>query len=154
MSGYGAIRKQMHEPAKAEAVDVSRCYANGCPCRASMSVEGGRWVCVAHAFAVPDRWPALTEKLREFSWLLEFIDELKVMERRLEDWRGFAMQFWANSDTVCQPDPKENFTPYENRMRGELLYRVGQMKRPTVRLPKPVKPGGFRFNRLDVTEAA
>lgn len=145
---YANVRQKITEQAKPEPQVNLGCYATGCPCRATMSVEGGRWCCLAHATQHSDRWPAITQKLREHVWLIEFIDEIKTMHRRLEDWRGFAVQFWDGEDKACKPDPKEEFAPYENRMRGELLHRCGLMKRPALRLPKPVKPGGFRFDRL------
>lgn len=147
MSGYGAIRKQIQQQQAEPAPDLSRCTANGCPGRATLSVEGGRWCCAAHAFAISDQWPVITERLLQNVWLIEFIDEIKRMRRNFGDWRGFAERFWEGQDESCAPDPKEEFQPYENRMRGELLFRAGVAKRPHVRLPKPVKAGGFRFSR-------
>jgi hypothetical protein len=124
-------------------VDVTRCKAYGCKLRATVSTDGHGFCCGVHAFAVSDQWPDITRRLSENDWLVGLIDEVQRMDQRCQDWRGFANQFWENSDTACQPHPLENAIPYQNRMRGELLHRVGQLaRRPQVRLPKNVQAAG------------
>lgn len=124
-------------------VDVTKCPANGCKLRATVRLEGGAFCCSAHAWLEPEDWSRATSRLGENDWLSGFIDEMQRMDQRSTDWRGFAMQFWENSDKFCQPDKQENAIPYQNRMRGELLYRCGLIpNRPQVRLPQAVKPGG------------
>ena len=128
----------------------TQCAAHGCSCRATVKISGG-WTCFAHAHAEPEDWGQITMMLREHSWLGEFIDEIKRMDQKSQDWRGFAMQFWENTDTFCQPDPRENAVPYENRMRSELLFRIGQIsKRPQPRIPvhMAAKPGVFAGMRM------
>lgn len=135
------FRKRGQEPAQPER-DERRCIADGCPCRASVSVEGGRWVCSAHAYVASDRWPTISEKLRDNDWLIGFIDEVAKLDRNpprdsAAGWRAFATQFWSESDAFCVPHAQEEASPYLNRMRGELLWRCGaQPKRPQVRLPQ------------------
>jgi hypothetical protein len=141
MSGFGSLRKRAHEAAQSAEV-VGRCAANGCPCRGSVSFDGGRWACTAHAFSFPDHWPRITEKLREHDWLVAFMDDVAGMDRAGGDWRAFAAQFWANQDQHCMPDKVESAATYGYRMRGELLYRCGLGKRPPVKHPKPVKVRG------------
>lgn len=134
--------------------DETLCCADGCKCRSSVKISGG-WTCFAHAHAEPEDWRQITTMMREFSWLGEFIDEIKRMESKSQDWRGFAMQFWENSDRYCQPDPRENAVPYENRMRSEFLHRIGQLsKRPAPRLPetKHRKGGAFANMRNPLRE--
>jgi hypothetical protein len=131
------------KPSQVEEKDPAQCEAHGCPCRASVSVEGGRFTCHAHSAVPVDRWQSVTHALRENSWLAEFIDEVRTMESRHQNWRAFAMQFWANADLECQPQPGEGSVSYQNRMRGELMFRAGALsKRPQPRLIQPVKPGG------------
>jgi hypothetical protein len=137
---YGNIKRKTQEAA--EPVSTLRCYANNCPCIGSISVDGGRWCCPAHAFAISDEWPRITSKLREHDWLAAFISDVQRMDRLNEDWRGFASQFWASQDPPCVPHAQENAIPYANRMRGELMWRCGLSKRPQVRLPQPVKVRG------------
>lgn len=132
---YADIRKRAQEAAQPAAPRFN-CVASNCPCRGTISFDGGRWVCSAHAFSIPDQWPRITEKLNDHRWLIEFIDQIQAMNRAMEDWRAFSEQFWANQDEVCVPDEREEAVPYQNRMRGELLYRCGLSKRPGVRLPK------------------
>lgn len=145
MSGYGSIKQRTSEAAKPPE-DPTKCYAQHCPCKASMSLEGGRFVCTAHAFAPSDQWPAITEKLNEFRWLIAFIDDIRLMDqtrlKNMPTWREFATHFWTGQDSYCIPHAEEEALPYQNRMRGELLYRCGQMKRPAPRLPQPVKVRG------------
>lgn len=148
MSNYKSIKSKLAEQQQTNDVDVTRCEAYGCPCRATISVEGGRWTCVNHAFMVQDDWQNVTRKLNENKWLVDFIGDMQRMAAKHEDWRGFASMFWAGTDEHCMPDPKEADVPYQNRMRGELMWRAGAIaKRPAVRLPKPVKPSGSFANK-------
>ena len=139
---YGNVRQRMVEAPQPQ--NTNKCEAYGCPCRGSISVEGSKFLCAGHAFIPADRWQAASTLFNDHIWLIEFVDEMKLMDGRHQDWRGFATQFWAKDDDaqLMQPDPKENAVPYQNRMRGELLYRAGLMKRPAIRLPRPVQPGG------------
>lgn len=140
---YGSMRKQLASSAQPAAPAFSnRCHAEGCPCRGTISVEGGKFCCAAHAFVPADRWPGVSEKLRDHDWLIGFIDDIKKMRGKCENWRTFAQMFWDGQDEFCLPHDRENFEPYENRMRGELLYRCGLSKRPAVRLPQEVTRRG------------
>lgn len=122
------------------------CWASNCPCRGSISLEGGHFVCSAHSAVPSDKWPRLTEKLREHDWLIAFTDDIARMDRAPEkdapSWREFAMKFWEGQDDYCQPNPKEGALPYQLRMRSELLYRCGLSKRPAPRLPQIPKVRG------------
>lgn len=144
--------RQKSESATAEK-DPKQCAAYGCKCRASVKLSGG-WTCFAHAYADPEDWQRVTTLVREHSWLGEFIDEIRTMEAKAQNWRGFAMQFWESSDKFCQPEPRENVVPYENRMRSEFLYRIGQLpKRPQPRIPEtstPRRGGAFANMRTPV----
>jgi hypothetical protein len=130
---------------KQEPVESSpgKCEAYGCPCRASVSVAGGRFACSAHVNAPVEKWQEITRHLNENKWLIEFIDEMRGMEAKFQDWRGFATQFWHGSDDFCKPLDQEEAAPYQYRMRGELLWRAGvQPKRPHPRIPAEVKASG------------
>jgi hypothetical protein len=122
------------------------CWASHCPCRGSVSLEGGKFLCSAHACVPSDKWPAVTEKLHQHSWLIELIDDIQRMDHerdaKLPDWRVYATKFWEGTDEHCIPDPKEDAIPYQNRLRGELLYRCGLAKRPSPRLPQIPKKRG------------
>ena len=134
---------------KAFEADVTKCPAHGCKLRATVRLEGGSFCCNAHAWADPELWSLTTSRLNEHDWLSGFIDEMQKMDRKNQNWRSFAVQFWENSDKFCQPEKGENAIPYQNRMRGELLFRCGLLpKRPQVRLPQAVKPSG-RFAKQE-----
>lgn len=146
--------RQKSESATAEK-DPRQCAAYGCKCRSSVKISGG-WCCFVHGFADVDDWQRLTTQMRELSWLGEFIDEIRTMAAKCQDWRGFAMQFWENADRYCQPDSVEEAVPYENRMRSEFLYRLGQLhKRPAPRLPESKhhrKAGAFANMRTPLRD--
>jgi len=138
---YGSLRQRTQEAAQPAAADTG-CYASHCPCLGSASVEGGKFMCAAHLNTQADAWPRITEKLHEHDWLIAFIGDMRRMERKYEDWRGFAAQFWTGQDERCQPDPAESFGAYEYRMRAELMYRAGVARMPSVRRPKPITKRG------------
>lgn len=142
-----AFRELAKQKPAFEEKDPKQCVANDCPCRASMNFGSG-WTCSAHGIVPADRWPTVTRGLRDYLWLSEFIDTMRTMDARCEDWRGFAIQFWTNTDEWCKPVEGENAVPYQNRMRGEMLYRSGAAAcRPQIRLPKPRQARGI-FSRL------
>ena len=141
---YATVKAKTRELATTQSdahEGPQKCQAIGCPCIASVQVEGGRWCCTSHAFSLPDLWPRITEGLRDHDWLLAFTRDVQKMDRRAEDWRGFASQFWAGQDDYCMPHAQENAIPYFNRMKGELDYRLGLCKRPAPRIPQQAMHG-------------
>lgn len=143
---YGNIRKQTHEAAEPQR-NPSACWASHCPCRGSVSLEGGHFTCSAHAAVPADQWPRVTEKLRDHDWLIAFTDDLARMDRAPEkdspSWRDFATQFWQDQAPHCVPHPQEGALPYQLRMRDELMHRCGLAKnRPVPRLPQVPKVKG------------
>lgn len=139
---YGSLRQRTQEAAQPAPPPDLGCYATGCPCRGTVSVEGGKFMCSAHAHINAEEWPRVTEKLRDHDWLIGLLGDMRTMDRRFEDWRGFAMQFWSGEDARCQPDPGEDCFAYQNRMRKELLFRCGVAAKPQIRLPqKPTTRG-------------
>ena len=118
-----ARQKKNHVAEQADTPST-RCHANGCPCRGAVSLEGSRWFCSSHAFALPDEWPRITEGLRQNDWLLHFIDMLLTDPRKKpEDWRGIATAFWE-ADPFGAPRDFETRRGYEYRMREELRWRL------------------------------
>ena len=132
------------KPQAQEATEFnSCCSAYGCQCIASISLEGSRWTCRYHAFVPQDQWQEVTHKLRDNEWLAAFIDDMQLMDRRHQDWRLFATEFWKESDPYCVPDPNESASVYQNRTRAELAHRVGALsKRPRKHLALGVVPSG------------
>lgn len=146
---FGNIRQKTQEPVEQSN---SSCHASNCPCRGTISFDGGRWMCYAHAFATPQDWPRITERLHEFGWLIQFTDDIKRMNESTingqRDWREFAEKFWGGQDEQCMPHASEEATKYINRMKGELLWRCGLSKRPAVRIPEPPKKRFGNVGRL------
>jgi hypothetical protein len=149
------VKPEFPTKAKAPERDVTRCPAYGCRLRATVSVGGQGFCCPVHAFAAPDEWPTLTRRLNDHEWLTTFIDDLQLMDQKSQDWRGFAMRFWEKADLTCQPQPSERAVPYQNRMRGELLHRVGQLsKKPQAKEVKQARPSGrFAHTTTDMVAA-
>ena len=149
-TAFRELAKAKPQPEK----DPSQCAAYGCKCRATVNNAGGGWACFAHAFAPVDAWQQITRGLNEHDWMLGLVEEMRKMNRAHQNWRAFAMQFWANTDLECQPQPFEDCVPYQNRMLMECLYRIGQTpKKPQARNPAKVKPAG-RFARVAALEVA
>ncbi len=142
-----AFRELSKQKPSFEEKDPKKCAAYDCPCRSSMNFGSG-WACSAHAMAPADKWPSITRGLRDNGWLVEFIDDMRLMDSQSQDWRGFALKFWHATDEFCKPAAEEGAVAYQNRMRGELLYRSGSLpKRPQVRIPKPTQ-GRWYFASL------
>ena len=128
--------------------DPKLCGATGCPVRGSVDLGGSsRYCCAWHAWAKPEKWPAITEALLQHDWLRDFITDLMSREELFKDaeWRNYAMQFWAN-DPECRPGHEdgrpETRDLYLRRMNQELHFRVGTRKdRPPIRVPAPVSMG-------------
>jgi hypothetical protein len=146
------LRRRVHEAAQpVEPEGRQSCAATDCPCIATVQVEGGRWCCSQHAFAMPDEWRRLTQALIDHEWLIAFIDATVLRIRRHQDWRGAAVAFWAGVDDACCPvaagedgyrHPEEG-AAYVLRMRRELAARVEGTRRPVRR----GRNGGNRFAR-------
>jgi hypothetical protein len=152
MSFASARARSNEQPAQEN--DPRQCAAYGCKCRATANVGGSGWACFAHAFAHPDQWQSITRALHDHDWLLGLVKDLRRMDHEHQNWREYATRFWEQSDRECVPHPKENATPYQDRMLRELLWRIGQIsKRPRPRIPAEVKPAG-RFAREVLKEAA
>lgn len=147
MSGYRNFQKRGQETEAPER-DESRCSANGCPCRASVSLGGGKWLCSFHAFGPADRWATITGELRNHSWLMDFMSDLRADAMTLDrNWREYATKFWQGSDDAQMPVDREQRDAYLYRMHQELMHRVGARSKPgEVHLPKP--PQGRRFGNL------
>ena len=147
---YASLRERTKAAAAMPEADQGpqMCMANNCPCRASLSIEGGKWLCTSHAFAPADKWPQISEGLRSHDWLIAFLCDIQRMDQANQDWRSFAEQFWDGQDDYCKPvagemkDGRriraEHAIPYFNRMKGELDYRLGLVKRPVPRIPEDI----------------
>jgi hypothetical protein len=146
---YGNIKQRTHDAAQPPQRSPLLCYADNCPCNGSTSSDGSRFLCSAHSCVPSEDWREVTEKLRNHGWLIAFTDDLlKVEKARKKNgpgWREYATEFWTGTDPACLPHERENMLPYQNRMRGELLYRCGLSKRPAVRLPQESKDRGPAF---------
>lgn len=144
-NAFRELAKQRQQPEMPQR-NPALCYADHCPCMGSVSLEGGHFTCTAHACVPADQWPRVTESLHTHRWLIALIDDLADVERRREKdgpgWREYATKFWTGTDDHCLPDAKEEMLPYQNRMRGELLWRCKLGKRPAPRLPQVLKARG------------
>lgn len=114
-----------------EQQDETRCVANGCPCRATVVFDGMRR-CSFHDGHEPEKWPAITEKLREFDWLRGFWSTLAKPER-WRDWKTVATGFFDEHYPELVPT-EANREQYLYRLHQEIRYRVGAT---------PRKPGPY-----------
>lgn len=134
--------KKQYKQAESQEKDPNKCEAYGCNVRASVKPDGHGWCCFAHAMATTEQWQQITRDMNDHAWLTTFITDIGKMDKKFEDWRGFATQFWTGIDDACLPASFESAGVYQYRMTLECLHRVGQYaKKPQARPPKvPRKP--------------
>lgn len=138
-------RKRIEEAPQTE--HSSKCVANGCPCRATVS-SSGPFSCIFHHVAVADNWPMVTEALIKHRQLRIAIDE--VLSISDSDWnRGKweMMDMYFDGNDYLRPsiEERQHKVWYYYRLMDWLMYLTGNKdKQPVPRkeLPK-AKPGSF-----------
>ena len=117
-----AARAEDQAPAD---VDPTRCTAYGCPLRGSVDVGNtGRFQCHCHAHASIERWPAITQAIRQHDWMLRIIRDVKAAGSRDLQWRKVAMLAWAVEPEMV-PHTDESQALYVARLLQDFEYRVG-----------------------------
>lgn len=117
-----AARTEVQPPAD---VDPTRCTAYGCPLRGSVDVGNtGRFQCHCHAHAGLERWPAITQAIRQHEWMLRIIRDVKAAGARDLQWRKVAMLAWAVEPDMI-PDAQETQALYVARLLQDFEHRVG-----------------------------
>ena len=107
------------------ATDPGACTAHGCPLRGSVDVGNtGRYQCHCHAHATIDRWPAITQAIRQHDWMLRIIRDIKAVGSRDLQWRKVAMLAWAVEPDMI-PDAQETQALYVARLLQDFEHRVG-----------------------------
>ena len=106
-------------------VDPTRCTAYGCPLRGSVDVGNtGRFQCHCHAHAGLERWPAITQAIRQHEWMLRIIRDVKAAGSQHTQWRKVAMLAWAVEPEMV-PDADETQALYVARLLQDFEHRVG-----------------------------
>ena len=120
--------RQLAQAASAEPprdVDPTACAAHGCPLRGSVDVGNtGRFQCHCHAHATIDRWPAITQAIRQHEWMLRIIRDVKAAGSQHTQWRKVAMLAWAVEPEMA-PDANETQALYVARLLQDFEFRVG-----------------------------
>lgn len=134
--------------------DKSRCHADNCPCRGTVSLGGGPFLCAYHGWADGRDWARITAALHQHAWFLEFIAEATRLhlypDRKGRYWEARAREFWAEQPDM-QPTPHEcaHWPEYLQRLRHELGFRVGARKdRQEPKTPRERAPAGRQFPPL------
>lgn len=142
MSGFRKFQNQAKGQEVAENErNPLHCYANGCPLFGSTSLGGGRFMCMAHAWATSDDWGRITRQLNEHQWLIDLIADLNRCKSDTE-WVSLATKFWTDYDDELIPTESERTRKgnYMTRMHYELMYRIGvKQKRMQPIEPKQIK---------------
>lgn len=123
-------------PQQEEKAVSLNCVANGCFLRGTISTSSDRWLCAYHHIADPEKWPAMTETLREHGDVLEIIDDLlKISEvnwsSQINDQpaqRGLFMMLFDDRPHL-KPGPDENRSKYEYRLRNHICEVAGVVGR-------------------------
>ena len=120
------------------------CRAHGCYMPGSASVEGSNLLCIAHRRAPTSQWDGITFQLRKHEWLAKLPERISAFATDAL-WVSFATDFWRRQgDEHMLPGASERTRRglYEQRLRDELLYRVGLTQvRPK---PREIQPWGPR----------
>lgn len=132
MSGFSRFKQ-----AEAVEVDTTRCPANGCPCRASVSIGGAPSACSFHAHAESRKWPQISAGLRDHDWLIGFIRDLRP-ETMYREWRDYATKFWQDAEPAMVPTADESREMYLYRLHLSLGFRVHARDKA----PGPLIPAG------------
>ena len=121
--------------------DPTRCTAYGCPLRGSVDIGNtGRYQCHCHAHATIDRWPAITQAIRQHDWMLRIIRDVKAAGSRDTQWRKVAMLAWAIEPEMV-PHEQETQALYVMRLLQDFEYRVGARERkPGPAIPQHIAP--------------
>lgn len=143
-----------HKEAPQEEKHSMRCHALGCPLVGSMSIANGPFLCSHHG-AVEDvkRWPLMTHEIVENEWRWKLLADLQKLhnEGRTGDARTMAAEFWEGVDAHMVPTPDEQayFDAYIERLRADIGWRVGAVKRQPEPWKRPAgKSGGNLAEQL------
>lgn len=117
--------------------DPTACAAHGCPLRGTIDLGGsGRYLCHGHAMVTMDRWPAVTDGIRQHDWMLRIIRDIRAAGSQHTQWRKVAMLAWAVEPEMV-PDAQETQALYVARLVLDLEYRVGAREhKPAPQLPQ------------------
>lgn len=125
----------------ATAPDPRSCGANGCPQLGSIDLGGsGRFLCACHAMVPSDRWPAVTQGIRDYAWMLAIIRDVKAAGSRDLQWRKAAMLAWSVEPEMA-PHEQETQALYVARLLQDFEHRVGaRATKPEPMLPQRTWP--------------
>lgn len=125
----------------ATAPDPRSCGANGCPQLGSIDLGGsGRFLCACHAMVPSDRWPAVTQGIRDYGWMLDIIRNVKAAGASDLQWRKVAMLGWSVEPEMV-PHAQETQALYVARLLQDFEHRVGaRATKPQPLLPQRTWP--------------
>ncbi len=125
----------------ATAPDPRSCGANGCPQLGSIDLGGsGRFLCACHAMVPSDRWPAVTQGIRDYGWMLDIIRNVKAAGASDLQWRKVAMLGWSVEPEMV-PHAQETKALYVARLLQDFEHRVGaRATKPQPLLPQRTWP--------------
>lgn len=119
-----------------------QCVADGCQWKASASIGGAPWACIAHQGVEDARdWPSITRKTAELQWLADFIAEIQRginAPKPGTDWRTAAAEFFAGSEWPwLAPNERERQKPtlYVLRLLAESRALAQGKPRPAPFVP-------------------
>lgn len=121
--------------------DPTACAAHGCPLRGTIDLGGsGRYLCHGHAHAGLERWPAITQAIRQHEWMLRIVRDVKAAGSRDTQWRKAAMLAWAVEPDMA-PHAQETQALYVARLLQDFEHRVGaRATKPQPLLPQRTWP--------------
>ena len=137
-----------------------QCVADGCRWKASASVGGAPFACIAHQGVEDARdWPSITRRTAELQWLADFIAEIQLginFPKQGADWRNSAAEFFAGSEYPwLAPDDRERIKPtlYLLRLLAEARALAMGRPRPAAFVPHSQSADWLKSQRRTVGAA-
>ncbi len=135
-------------PQKENHVVSYKCCANNCPLNGTISTVQDKWVCSFHFRADSEKWPMVTQAIRDNADLFGMLDDLRKISE--VEWSGsikgnppqreFYKQLFDDRPNL-KPMDNENKSKYEYRLMDHISVMSGVLakkQQPTFIQSKPV----------------
>jgi hypothetical protein len=110
-----------------EPIVSYKCVANGCPLSGGISTILDKWTCSFHFRSEPDKWPMVTEAIRESRDILGLIDGLRKIDEIswVKDTSSKDAMRPAQITLYQQLfDDRPELKPMDNEKRVHYEYRL------------------------------
>ena len=112
-----------NKPQQEESYVSYKCCANNCPLNGPISTMQDKWVCSFHFRSEPDKWPMVTETIRNNVHLFGILDDLKKLSEI--DWTIQIKDQPPQRDLYLSLfDDNPQLKPYSDEKKIHYEYRL------------------------------